>query len=262
MSKVVIYGRTSTKTQNMGYQISSLIDICTEKKWEIVKSFRDVGISGLVEDSGRPEFMNMMEFVRKNDVDKIIVSEISRIGRNVDYVKKILCELSELGISVFISDLCRETLINGKLDPNTLAILYDEIAHANKEILKLQSRLKRGYDEYRKSGRRVGRTGGPETSEKFLFKHSDVIRYLMDGFSLRAVSIITNKSTTTIMKVKKLLVETDSYIKPETTKTPAHLLKLLLNDETTKNINKNILTVQHQELELKPRYIPVSSKIE
>jgi len=57
-----------------------------------------------------------------------------------------------------------------------------------------------------RSGGTLGRTEGTkETSQEFLSKHKDVLRYLKTGQSIRNTMILTNKSSGTVQKVKKIL---------------------------------------------------------
>jgi len=59
--------------------------------------------------------------------------------------------------------------------------------------------------KYRAEGGKVGRkSGSAETTEEFLTKHSDVVKLLKKGMSIRNVAKITQKSTKTVQKVKNM----------------------------------------------------------
>ncbi len=70
-------------------------------------------------------------------------------------------------------------------------------------------KLSRWQSEYRnhikKNGKKsVGRKNG-DTDEKVLNRHSDVVKLIKRNISIRNKAAITNKSTNTILKVKRLL---------------------------------------------------------
>ena len=79
-----------------------------------------------------------------------------------------------------------------------------EFAKTERETTK--QRLQSGYQRYRKEGGKVGRKEGVGMStEELLEKHKDVQKYLKRGRSIREVAMLTNKSTRTVQKVKKIL---------------------------------------------------------
>ena len=43
------------------------------------------------------------------------------------------------------------------------------------------------------------------SDEKILNRHSDVVRLIKRGLSIRNISAITNKSTNTVLKVKRII---------------------------------------------------------
>jgi DNA invertase Pin-like site-specific DNA recombinase len=76
------------------------------------------------------------------------------------------------------------------------------------ERLQIRQRIKSGYDNYRKSGGTVGRKKGFKKSNDDLLKqHSDIIKYLKQGQSVRNTMKLTDKSSGTIQKVKRLLYD-------------------------------------------------------
>ena len=95
--KVVLYSRTSTKKQNINEQLLSLVKICDDNDWDISKSFKDYGISGLV--SERDGLSDLIYFCLNNKVDKVLVTELSRLSRDKEQLKEL--------VSPFIQ--CRST---------------------------------------------------------------------------------------------------------------------------------------------------------
>ena len=74
------------------------------------------------------------------------------------------------------------------------------------ERVQIRQRIKSGYDNYRKTGGKVGRKKGFKKSEENLLKeHKDVIKYLRQGQSIRNTMKLTGKSSGTVQKIKKLV---------------------------------------------------------
>lgn len=81
MEKVVILGRVSTDHQNYERQIVELSEYCNRVGWEVVKSFTNK-VSGAETIENRTEIMDMIRFIKENEVSRVVCLEISRLGRN------------------------------------------------------------------------------------------------------------------------------------------------------------------------------------
>ena len=79
------YARVSTKDQNLERQLQKL------KEHNIEKIFKDKA-SG--QDFERIEYQNMKTILRRDDI--LIVTELDRLGRNKQAIKKELEEFKEL----------------------------------------------------------------------------------------------------------------------------------------------------------------------
>lgn len=203
--KVLIYGRTSTKKQNISSQLYSLSRICDEKDWQVINMFYDEGISGL--DNNRQSLKSMLDFIESTNISKILVTEISRLSRNSEFIEKIIDHLYKKGISIYISDLSVETLNdNGSLNTNIISLLKRDIISSEVEISKTKSRLNRGYQDYRINGGEVGRKSGYKKSDiSILLENEKIVELLKLGYSIRSIMTISGKSNGLIMKVKRIL---------------------------------------------------------
>ena len=92
MNNVILYARTSTKKQNIKEQLQSLINTANQNNYNVIKFFKDEGKSGL--DINRQGFNDMLEFINNNNVNKIVITELSRISRNIEYLKEIISIVS------------------------------------------------------------------------------------------------------------------------------------------------------------------------
>jgi len=205
-TRVVIYSRVSTQTQDNQRQIDELNQYSQGMRYDVVGDFTEK-ISGGKKNEERPELMNMISFIKKKDIDKVLCWEMSRLGRNTLEVLKTIEILNENKISLYIKNYNIETLDeNGEKNP--LSTLMVQILSSISEMEKnqIRGRIKSGYDNYRNNGGKVGRKNGfRKSKEQILEEYKDVTKYLRKGRSIREIMKLTNRSNGTIMKVKKLI---------------------------------------------------------
>ena len=80
MEKVCLLLRVSTNAQDYEYQQNTLTELCERKGWEIVRVFANK-VSGAKKNEDRKEIMELLDYVQNNPVDRVVATEISRIGR-------------------------------------------------------------------------------------------------------------------------------------------------------------------------------------
>ena len=96
--KCVIYVRVSTDEQaRHGYSIAAQIEkleaYCISQGWEMVKQFIDDGYSA--KDLNRPQFKEMMNTVKNDGIDVVLVYRLDRLTRSVVDLYSILQELDK-----------------------------------------------------------------------------------------------------------------------------------------------------------------------
>ena len=204
--KVVIYSRVSTQGQDFQRQTTELTEYSEKQGWEVLGVFEEK-VSGGKSNEERPQLMKMIQFVKENQVDKVLCWELSRIGRNTLEVLKTIKLLNENCISLDIKNHNIETL-NDKCEVNPMSQFMIQILTSVSEMEKttIRQRVKSGYDNFRKNGGKVGRKEGfKKDDESLLTEHKDIVKLLKQGFSVRKVMKLTDKSSGTVQKVKKLI---------------------------------------------------------
>ncbi len=74
------------------------------------------------------------------------------------------------------------------------------------EKTQIRQRVKSGYDNFRNSGGKVGRKEGyKKDTETLLTEHKDVVKLLKQGYSVRKAMKLTDKSSATVQKIKKII---------------------------------------------------------
>lgn len=204
--RVIIQSRVSTIVQENKRQIDELMDYASKKGWEVVKVFEET-ISGAKKNDERPVLNEMIDYIKTNKIDKVLCWELSRIGRNSLEVLKTIQLLNENCISLFIKNYNIETLNeSGEVNPLSQFMVQILTSVSEMERTQIRSRIKSGYDSYRKNGGKVGRkVGYSKDKETLLGQHKDIVKYLRQGQSVRNVMKLTGKSSGTVQKIKKLL---------------------------------------------------------
>ena len=210
MTKAVIYSRVSSEgnRQDTERQTTELIEYANKMGYELVEVYEEK-VSGYKKNEDRPIFSRMLEEIEKGTIDKVLVWELSRIGRSVIQSLQNIQLLTDKKVSIYIKNFNLETLNDDKT-PNSLSMFMVQILFsvANMEAQLTKSRMVSGYRNHIKNGGKVGRKKGSiETEDETLQKHTDVLKLLKKKLSIRHISGLTNKSTNTILKVKSTAIK-------------------------------------------------------
>ena len=206
MIRVVIFCRVSTKVQDYQRQINDLTECAELRGWSVEKSFCET-ISGATKNTKRKELLAMLDYIAQNDIKKVLVTELSRLGRDTLQVLEVIDMLNEAGVSLYIQNYNIETLTpEGKINAMSqfLVTILAEVAKMERRTIR--ERMESGYDNFINSGGRVGRKPGyRKTDDLLLVEYAEELRLLKKGISLRNVSKLTGTSVNTLRKCKALL---------------------------------------------------------
>lgn len=202
-TKIILYYRVSTSAQDYSHQQSALRKYAKTHHYEIVKEFGEK-ISGGKKIEERAAIRELLDFVKTNKVDKVVVYEASRLSRRqIDFLS-IIEQLTELGVSLYILQNGLETLLPDKT-PSPIANLVLGIMSQYNSLEKnlIRSRMSIGYEHHRASGGRVGRKVGYRKSEdEYRLTYDREIALLSKGNTLKDVRAITGTSINTLRKLK------------------------------------------------------------
>jgi DNA invertase Pin-like site-specific DNA recombinase len=207
MDKVVILGRVSTDKQDYQRQIVELHEYCDKVGWEVVNIFVNK-VSGAKSIEERTELQEMIQFIRDNEVSRVVCLEVSRLGRNTLESLKVIQILNEHKVSLYIKNYNLETLDqDGKPNPITSLITTILLEIASMERQTIRERMQSGQRQYiercRKNGIRMGRVEGYRKSDdSYKDEYSKEITLLKKGISLRNIQSITGTSVNTLRKIK------------------------------------------------------------
>ena len=204
--RVVIFSRVSTNLQDYQRQTIELKEFSSKMNFDVIDIFEE-RISGAKENDERPVLTSMIEFVKKNNIDKVLCWELSRIGRNTIEVLKTIKLLNDNNISLYIKNYNIETLNEkGEINPLSQFMIQILTSVSEMERTTIRMRIKSGYVQYRNGGGKVGRKEGFKKDESSLLtEYKDVVKLLKQEYSVRKIMKLTDRSSGTIMKVKRVL---------------------------------------------------------
>lgn len=207
---VVLLCRVSTNSQDYNRQVNELTEHCNRSGWNILKVFANK-VSGAKRIEERKEIQDMIAFVKENNVDRVCVLEISRLGRNTLEALKVIQLLNDEGICLYVKNYNLETIVNGKVNAVASLICTILLEVAQMERLTIAERMTSGRNQYiakcKSEGIKMGRPSAyRKTDEAYREKYAKEIKLLKQGLSLRNVNAITNTSIMTLRKLKSKFI--------------------------------------------------------
>lgn len=207
----VIYARVSSTgdRQSTERQVMDLSEYATKNDL-VVQQVYEEHISGAKRNADRPVLTECLDYCRTNGTDILLVSELSRLGRNVDEV------LSSIR-------WCKDNHLNVYLQKEGISI-YDKDGNENVyltvmvAVLGTASQLERENISFRlQSGRKryvernlaltgksgLGREGYRKPKNQKAEEYKETLKLLRKGYPYRKVAKLTNVSESTVKRLKK-----------------------------------------------------------
>lgn len=203
--KVVIYARVSSVTdrQNTERQIHDLTRYAQYKGLSISAIFEEK-VSGAKRNNERPVFIEALDYCRSQDIDMLLVSELSRLGRNAFEVLETVKMLVDGEINLYMHKE-QFTLLDKEGNPSMFApIMIATLSTcAQLERDNIKFRLNSGRQLYIEKGGKLGRKSGSlKTKDQKAKEYQLVIRELKRGTSIRHVAKLCDVSVSTVQRIK------------------------------------------------------------
>lgn len=206
MKKVVIFARVSTNGQDYERQVNELTALSQQNNWIVAATFCEK-ISGAKKNTERKELSKMIDYLQSNNINMVVVTELSRLGRDTLQVLEVIETFNKLDISLYIQNYHIQTLTeDGKVNPMSqfLITILAEVARMERKTIR--ERVESGYNNFRANGGKVGRKQGYKKSDADMKEqYAEEIRLLRKGISLRNISKITGTSINTLRKCKAII---------------------------------------------------------
>jgi DNA invertase Pin-like site-specific DNA recombinase len=205
MTKALIYVRVSKTNMDYERQISDLKEYASRMNYEVIEVISEK-VSGSLKISHREGLQRVLKLAEEGAYQKLLVSEVSRIGRTSE-VHTVIEMLSTYKVSIFIGNYSMETLDkDGK--PNSMIgfimTMLAEFSRIEKETLV--QRIQSGLEQARREGKTLGRRKDSIKSKtQYLNEYKSVIRLIKRNLSLREIASLSGISVNTVRKLKLIL---------------------------------------------------------
>ncbi len=175
--KAVAYLRVSKEEEDIENQRMAIKKFARERGYTIKKFFEDIDVSGwTTQILEREGFKRMLEFMRNEGIDTIIIYDVTRFGRNWKDVEATYQYLEEKGIRIYF---VLQPFLNKEFFEKSFRMLeeplrsylsdkvfYDTLhifaSFAELESVMISVRTKQGLKKARAQGKRIGRAPLPE----------------------------------------------------------------------------------------------------
>jgi len=201
----VYYLRVSTIEQNTARQMEEIPEGC--------KVFEDK-ISGSIPFAERTEGRNIVNLIKQRQINTIHVHSIDRLGRNSLDILQTIQFFNEYEVNLISKKEGLQTFIDGK--KNEIASLMIGILStlSEFELTRIKERQREGISSAKERGAYAsnGGTKRAESFDEFMNKESSkkILKYLKQGLSVRSCAKMSECSISLVMKVRGLLVESET----------------------------------------------------
>lgn len=204
--RAIIYARVSSTNdrQSTERQVNDLREYAAYAKMEVVKVFEEK-ISGAKRNTERPILQKALEYCKSEHIDMLLVSELSRLGRNSFEVLETIKGWVDAKINLYMQKE-KMTLLDDNSEPSIFApiMLATLSTCAQLERENIKFRLNSGRQQYIAKGGKLGRKmGSVKTKEQKKEEYGEAISLLRKGYSIRNVAKLCHVSNSTIQRLRK-----------------------------------------------------------
>jgi DNA invertase Pin-like site-specific DNA recombinase len=178
VARNVAYLRVSTEGQDCEKNKADILKFANDRKFGNV-TFIEEKISGTVYWKDRKIHAALDEL---GEGDRLIVPELSRMGRSMLEIMEILSIFKRKGVAIY--DVKNGFEINGRFQGELMAMIFSMAAQIERDLIS--SRTKEGLRAARASGKQLGRPKGPGKSK-------------LDPFKPEIEALLNNGSTKTFI---------------------------------------------------------------
>ena len=201
-----IYARVSSTTerQNTERQVIDLTEYANRNGLNLVRVYEE-HISGAKKNIDRPVLTECLQYCKDKRIGTLLVSELSRLGRNTFEVLATVRDLVECHINVYFQKEQMNLLDgNGKPSLFTPILIATLSTCAEMERENIQYRLNSGRRVYIEKGGQLGRKkGSVKSKEKKEEEYKDVLTYLNKGYKISDIAKLTATSVSTVQRLKR-----------------------------------------------------------
>ncbi|MBE6306705.1 MAG: DNA resolvase [Bacteroidales bacterium] len=206
MATAVIYARVSSTTdrQNTDRQVVDLQAYAQNNDYNVVEVFSE-HVSGAKKNNERPILCECLSYCTSNNIHTLLISELSRLGRNVDEVLENVRYCKNNNLNIFFQ---KENInifnADGSENPYLTIMLAVLGTCAQLERENIKYRLNSGRQQYIANGGKLGRkVGSTKSNDKKKEEYKEVLKLLKKGTPIRHIAKICGVGVSTVQRLKK-----------------------------------------------------------
>lgn len=177
MKRTVAYCRVSTNSQDVSSQLLAIKEAIQISGDALVQVYEDVGISGTQSRANRPALDQMLRDAKDGKFDKVVVYDLSRLGRSMSNLISTLQDLDQAGVDIH---LLKNGIQTDSAGGRMLFGIFGSIAAWERELIV--ERVKSGIANARAKGVRLGRPSNCNPQTK-----ATVLELRSKGMSIRKI---------------------------------------------------------------------------
>jgi DNA invertase Pin-like site-specific DNA recombinase len=192
--RVAIYTRVSTDHQTTANQDLLLNEEATHRRWSVVKTFNDAGISGKIHPSQRPAMAELIKKIERHQVDMVAVYDLSRLGRTVLDLAWLNDFLQQHNVNLYVHNLYGMQVDTATPMGKLFFHLIAAIAQFERE--NLVERTQVGIQRAKKHGTKSGKAfGRPKVEDDAIKQKIYNLRQQGTGYNKIATQLGIGSST-------------------------------------------------------------------
>lgn len=205
--RIAFFLRVSTQSQEFLRQELELKKYAREKNWNHVLTIASK-VSGMKKRSEREDLKQLYAAVDGKQFEKLIVTEVSRLGRNARDLRHTVEYLHDRGVSIVFKNLGGMESLNENGDETFVSniIMQIHIELAAEEREQTVSRIKSGLEAAKAKGKKLGRPVGTTKDEaEILNRYRYMVKDIQAGLSISKLMKLHEVSKGTVIKVRRLV---------------------------------------------------------
>ena len=187
MKRAALYLRVSTIDQTTANQERELRQVAERAGWEIVKVYKDYGISGSKGRDKRPAFDALHKAAARREIDIVMAWSVDRLGRSFQDLVAFLSEIHAASVDLFLHQQGLDTTT-----PAGKALFQMMGVFAEFERSMIQERVRAGLRRAKDDGKKLGRPRiARQLEERILaaLKAGETIRGVADKFDVNPSTV-------------------------------------------------------------------------
>jgi DNA invertase Pin-like site-specific DNA recombinase len=152
MKRCVAYVRVSTQGQDTESQLQAIKGAIEKSGDVLVNVYKDHGISGAKGRDQRPALDQMLKDAKQQKFDKVVVFDITRLGRSLP---DLIATLNELSSATIDLQMLQNNLDTSTAGGRMMFSIFGAIGEFERSLIR--ERVKSGLEKAKKQGKKLGR---------------------------------------------------------------------------------------------------------